>query len=49
MYIIELKVWGVIKSVLFNDDGLQYGVRYFYNGEAHTVYFYFEELSNKKL
>lgn len=42
--IIELGLLGCIKSILINTYGTQYEVRYFWNSEARSVYFYEDEL-----
>lgn len=43
----ELEIPGIIKRIQIEESGILYEVRYFYNGEAHGVWFYEEELSVK--
>jgi len=45
--IIPLEVTGRIKAIYQDRDGVQYVVRYFYEGTAKEVYFYPDELNNK--
>ncbi len=40
----ELKLEGTVLSVWITPRGTQYEIRYFYNGDAKTVYFYEWEL-----
>lgn len=42
--IIELDRIGVVIGQYNSDTGIQYQVRYFYEGEVKTVYFYEDEL-----
>jgi len=42
--IIDLDWKGIIISILINDLGVKYNVRYFYNGDAKEIYFFEEEL-----
>ena len=42
--IVELKTAGRVMAQFCDGLGTQYNVRYFWNGEAKTVYFYEEEL-----
>jgi len=42
--IVELERKGRIVSIFITATGMQYSVRYFWNGEANTVYFYEEEI-----
>ena len=37
-------VYGVVKSVWLTTRGIQYEIRYFWNGEAKDVYFWPDEL-----
>lgn len=46
--ITELERSGIVKAILINDHGVNYEVRYFYNGEAKSVYFYEHELEEVK-
>jgi hypothetical protein len=41
----ELDRPGVVIGIHIGDDGITYNVRYFFDGEALTVYFYVWELS----
>ena len=43
--ISELETLGVVIGIYISETGTQYQVRYFYNGDAKTVYFYENELS----
>ena len=40
----ELETNGRVIGVYLSDTGYQYQVRYFYNGEAKTVYFFGDEI-----
>lgn len=40
----ELKIIGIVLALFVADTGIQYSVRYFWNGEAKTVYFFDFEL-----
>lgn len=42
--IIDLDWKGIIIAIFIGDLGVQYKVRYFYNGEAKEVYFFEDEL-----
>lgn len=42
--ILELKCTGHILGIYRDSAGTQYNVRYFYNGEAKTVYFFEDEI-----
>ena len=42
--IIELECLGIIIGIFYGRNGVEYNIRYFYNGEAKTVYFYENEL-----
>lgn len=42
--IIELRVVGRIVAIYEDSTGQQFNVRYFWNGEAKTVYFYADEI-----
>jgi len=42
--IIPLESIGRVLAVYISETGIQYSVRYFYNGEAKTVYFFRDEL-----
>ena len=42
--IIELKRPGRIIALYYGENGWQYSVRYFDEGKALTVYFYYDEL-----
>lgn len=44
VWIKPLGCCGVVLSIYLGDQGLQYNVRYFHNGDAKTVYFYEDEL-----
>ena len=44
MKIKELKTTGRVKAIYEDSTGVQFYVRYFWNGEAKTVYFYADEL-----
>lgn len=46
--IVELKCSGRVVGIFVGDSGAQFNVRYFYNGEAKTVYFYTDELELEK-
>lgn len=43
----ELNSKGTVVAVYISDTGIQYNVRYFYNGEAKTVYFFEKELTKR--
>lgn len=43
----ELKMDGIILALFLNEAGWQYNVRYFWNGEAKTVYFFDWELDSR--
>ena len=45
--ILPLGVDGVVTSVWFDSGGIQYKVRYFWQGRMEEVYFYDVELENK--
>lgn len=45
--IVELMVKGTILALFLDRSGWQYQVRYFFNGEAKTVYFFGWELDSK--
>lgn len=40
---------GIILAIFIGETGIQYKVRYFYNGDAKEIYFYEEELQLKEL
>jgi hypothetical protein len=46
--IIELMVKGTIVGLFLDGSGWQYQVRYFFNGEAKTVYFFGWEIDSKE-
>lgn len=48
VWIIALEQWGVILSIYVDTMGMQYNVRYFYNGEPRTVYMFPNELAEAK-
>ena len=43
--ITELETNGIVVGIYISETGTQYQVRYFYNGDAKTVYFYADELT----
>jgi hypothetical protein len=48
VYIIELDMTGIVRRIQLEESGTLYEVRYFSNGEAHGVWFYEDELRDKK-
>lgn len=48
VYITELKSIGRVIALYVSETGLQYRVRYFYNGEAKDTYFYPDEIAMVK-
>lgn len=44
--ITELQWNGIVISIFISEIGIQYNVRYFWNGEAKTVYFFEHELKS---
>ena len=45
IYITELETKGRVVGIYVSQTGTQYQVRYFYNGDAKTVYFYQDEIT----
>jgi hypothetical protein len=43
--IVALKTIGRVISILEDSSGFQFNVRYFWNGEAKSVYFFSDELA----
>jgi len=43
----QLETTGRVIGIYLSETSLQYRVRYFYNGEAKTVYFFADELSQR--
>ena len=39
-----LEAYGMVVALYYSDNGPEYKVRYFYEGEARTEFFYPEEL-----
>lgn len=48
IWINEIERPGTIKEILIDSFGVQYSVRYFNDGVAKTVYFFENELRDKK-
>ena len=45
VYINELKLWGLVKSLFIEDRNIQYLIRYFSDSEYKTSYFLEDEIS----
>jgi hypothetical protein len=43
----ELKMDGIVLALFLDGGGWQYQVRYFWNGEAKTVYFFGWEIDSR--
>lgn len=48
LYIKELKIWGKVKGLFLDGDGMQYNLRYFHEFKPLTCYFLEDELSDKE-
>ena len=44
----EIERPGIVKQINIADGGIQYEVRYFWDGEVKTVWFYADELMERK-
>lgn len=46
--ITQLETDGRVVGIYVSEVGTQYNVRYFFNGDARTVYFFPDELEGQK-